>query len=227
MISPVRVADVLYVKRDPDVGDVEIKASFEDYIIQTARAGETDALTCYPLFLSSCNWYGHNVLMAAALARRGETLASLLAIFKTQTIFSKILNAKDNTGRAPIHYAAISEGKEGRYAADSTCMKHLLRADAAINLRDSAGSTALHIASRNGFPNIVQALISHPFCDLDARVEGRTALQIAEYIRGHIPSTDESAVRCFKKVINLLLNAKKKAKPGRIRRESAGITMPH
>lgn len=100
------------------------------------------------------------------------------------------INAGDNTGATPLHYASLDEGYPCRYKIED-----LLNFGADLEARDKMGQTALHHASRRGKKTDAVKVLLESGADINARDEaGATPLHMA-------------AARGDAEVIKILLNA--------------------
>jgi ankyrin repeat protein len=104
--------------------------------------------------------------------KRGET-STIKDILKRN---SRLINAKDNDGLTPLHYAVTAGRKE--------LVSLLLARGADVNARDNRGATPLHLAVDRVQREIAHYLISRG-ADINARTNnGKTALAWAQE-RGH------------------------------------------
>ena len=86
------------------------------------------------------------------------------------------VNAKDNNGAVPLHYASFDSHKE--YLES---VKALVRAGAEVNAKDKNGLTPLHLASHRGYVKTMEYLMENG-ADVHARdKEGRVPLHVMFY----------------------------------------------
>jgi len=102
------------------------------------------------------------------------------------------VNAKDEDGLNPLHYAAWTDHKE--------TVELLLANGADVNARKKNGMTPLHRAASKGSKEVAELLISNG-ADVNARdKDGTTPLDLAEQVR-----RDRSKTKAAKKEIADLL----------------------
>jgi ankyrin repeat protein len=115
-------------------------------------------------------------IYAAAIVGHVDKVAAFLKQDK------KLVNAKDSSGRAPLHWAALY--------GQTKVMELLLAENADVNLLDGDGFTPLHWATTFNKRDAVELLLANK-ADMNIKVEkyGWTPLRLA-VIHGHMASAE-------------------------------------
>lgn len=128
--------------------------------------------------IKDCNYRNvlHLVIMNGG---RLHDFAEEVTKAQSQSVLLQLLNERDHTGCAPLHYAS----REGHIRS----LENLIRLGACINLKNNNNESPLHFAARYGRYNTVRQLLDSEkgsFIINESDGEGLTPLHIASQ-QGH------------------------------------------
>ena len=101
------------------------------------------------------------------------------------------VNYQNNNKMAPLHLVTLSRGFDSSKDLTLECIKLLLRSNAAVDLKDHSGATALHLSAIRSEEKWVDALIEAGACLCERMDDGTLALY---YVMKNCPN---SIKRCL------------------------------
>ena len=124
----------------------------QDYLPLIRAAIQIDGQHNMPT-LKTTDKAGKNFLHKVVEIGNSNITEALLKVMTEDKVLREMLNAQDNSGRTPLHYAA-----QYGYAAAIT---ELVTRGADVNAQDNYARTPLHLAAKHGYAAAITELITH------------------------------------------------------------------